>query len=72
MSEEHQKEPNIWKLIGFIMGIYALMILGAGIYYEFRPFNQVRLSRLNPSLWWGAIMAVTSVLLLFFGRKKQG
>jgi len=66
------KKPNIWKLVGFVLGIYAIMILGAGIYYEFRPFEQVRLSNLNPSLWWGAIMAVISVLLLVFSRNKRG
>jgi len=64
------KEPNVWNLIGFVLGFYALMIFGAGIYYQFRPFNHVRLSSLNPSLWWGTIMTVTSVLLLIVGRKK--
>ena len=66
-----QKEPNIWKLIGFVLGTYAVIILGAGIYYQFRPFNQVRLSNLNPSLWWGAIMALIAVLLLIVGGRKE-
>ena len=64
------KGPNVWGLVGMVMAIYAALVLGAGIYYIFQPFKQVRLYHLNPSLWWGMVMALTSAFMLIVGRKK--
>lgn len=48
---------SIWSFIAAILAIYGVIIMGAGIYYMFRPAS-VALMRWNVSLWWGAVLLV--------------
>ena len=67
-----EKTPNIWKLVGIVLGFYAALVTGAGIYYVFKPYTDVKLHALNPSLWWGLVIGLTSVIFLVIGGKKGG
>ena len=69
MSEEQTKMVSIWFLVSLVMGTFGVIVLGSGIYDAINPGLQTSvLAELNPSLWWGAIMVVFS-LLLFFGDR---
>jgi len=55
--ETNTKQPlTIWSFIGFILIIYGLVLVAAGIYYIFKPDVSIALYQLNPSLWWGGIL----------------
>ncbi len=66
MESEHQ--VPIWFFVGFLLLIYGLLIVGAGIYALQVPTDVQRNLQaswpdapwffLHADLWWGAVMAV--------------
>ena len=75
MSEEQTNMVSIWFLVSMVMGTFGVIILGSGIHDALNPGLQTSvLAETNPSLWWGAIMVVFSILLFFGDRfaSKRG
>ena len=73
MTEQNMKMFSIWFWVGLVLGIYGLIITGAGVYYIFNPETKTVLGQYNPSLWWGIIMLVASFIFLAitgFGKNK--
>jgi len=66
--EEKKEMLSVWFWVGIILLIYGLIVTGAGVYYISNPETVTVLHRLNPSLWWGAIMVLAGILLLLVGR----
>ncbi len=69
MTKETAKLVSIWTWVGLILLCYGLIITAMGIYYALGELPSTAMSHLNPSLWWGAFMAVSGVVLLLIGRK---
>ena len=61
---------DIWFFTGLILLVYGLIIGVAGIYYIFHP-PDVTLASLNPSLWWGALMAIAGTLFVVTSLKRR-
>jgi len=59
---------SIWFWVGAVLGVYGLVITGAGVYYMFRPETATALAHLNPSLWWGLVMLLAGVIFAAAGR----
>jgi hypothetical protein len=50
---------SIWFFIGSLLGIYGILIIGAGLNeWANPPATHVVLSNLHAAVWWGAIMLV--------------
>jgi hypothetical protein len=48
---------SIWFFIGLLLGIYGILILGAGLYgLGHPPAQQVVLSNLHVGIWWGVLL----------------
>ncbi|MBI4877294.1 MAG: hypothetical protein HY822_21925, partial [Acidobacteria bacterium] len=44
---------SIWFFIGSLLGVYGVLILGAGIYGAIHPpAEKVVLSELHAGIWW--------------------
>ena len=69
MKNGDAKLISIWTWVGLVLFGYGLIITAAGVYYAFVGLPDTVLSHLNPSLWWGAFMAVSGVVLLLIGRR---
>ena len=69
MTKESAKLISIWTWVGLVLLGYGLIITAAGVYYAVVGLPQTALSHLNPSLWWGAFMAVSGVVFLLIGRR---
>ncbi|MGD8866976.1 MAG: hypothetical protein PVI01_05090 [Gemmatimonadales bacterium] len=69
MTKESAKLISIWTWVGLVLLGYGLIITAAGIYYAVFGLPETVLSHLNPSLWWGAFMVVSGVILLLIGRR---
>ena len=61
---------DIWFFVGLNLFTYGLVIGIAGIFYAFDP-PAVVLTELNPSLWWGVILAVSGALFLVTSWKRR-
>jgi len=64
---------SIWFWVGLVLGVYGVIVTGAGIYYIFNPDTTTVTGYLNPSLWWGIIMMVAAFIFLAitgFGKNK--
>lgn len=57
----------IWHFVGLLMLIMGLLILGTGIYHLFQPTERA-MEGLHPDLWWGSLMAVFGVILLWLNK----
>ena len=66
-----EKTPNIWRLVGIVLAFYAFLATGAGIYYIFNPYLGTKLGALNPSLWWGLVIGLTSIIFLIIGGRGE-
>ena len=65
MESEHQ--VPIWVFIGALLGIYGVLILGAGIYGLFRPpQREIALYYLHADIWWGAL--ILAIGLFYFAK----
>jgi hypothetical protein len=60
MEKEHQ--IPIWFFIGSLLGVYGVLILGAGVYGVFHPPKQVALSHLHAGIWWGALLIILGLV----------
>lgn len=69
MTKEAAKLISIWTWVGLILFGYGVIITAAGIYYAVVGLPDTALSNLNPSLWWGAFMVLSGVVLLLVGRR---
>jgi hypothetical protein len=50
---------SIWYFIGWLILVYGVLILGAGIMDLMHPPAQpLVLSQLHMSVWWGALMII--------------
>ena len=57
---------SIWFFIGSLLGVYGLLILGAGIYGVYNPpAQQVVLANLHAGIWWGALLVVIGGLYCY-------
>jgi hypothetical protein len=63
--QEHEHALPIWFFIGALLGVYGILILGAGLYaLAFPPTTEVVLSKLHVNLWWGAGMLLLGLIYL--------
>ena len=69
MSE--QKMLSIWFFVGIMLTLFGAIITATGVYYLFAPQPATVLARLNPNLWWGAIMLVAGLAFLLPSIKKH-
>jgi hypothetical protein len=60
---------NIWTLIGAILTLYGIIIGSMGIYHNFYGLPTSALANLHPSLWWGAIMIASGLLIAWMGKE---
>ncbi len=64
----------IWYFIGWLLLVYGVIILGAGIYQLSHPPDTV-LSHLNATAWWGGLMLVMGAVYVYIhrpGRRGNG
>jgi hypothetical protein len=71
MTNEPAKLISIWTWVGLVLFCYGLIITATGVYYALGELPRTVLSHLNPSLWWGAFMTVSGVVLLLIGRRAS-
>ncbi|MDZ7264092.1 MAG: hypothetical protein ONB16_05865 [candidate division KSB1 bacterium] len=69
MSEP--KMLSIWFFVGLMLTFLGAIIAGTGVYYIFRPPQNVVLVELNASLWWGAIMIIAGLVFLLSALNKH-
>jgi hypothetical protein len=62
---------SAWEWVGIVLITYGCIVLGAGIFYIFRPETKTALAEVNPSLWWGGIMILFGIFLLIGGRRAH-
>jgi len=73
MKEQGEKNMlSVWLSVGIILIVYGGIIISSGIFYLFKPETITALYYLNPSLWWGGIMFISGLLLIYAGRKTEG
>jgi hypothetical protein len=54
---------SIWFFIGSLLGIYGVLILGAGLYELVSPPDRpVVLGQLHAGIWWGVLLVALGVL----------
>jgi hypothetical protein len=54
---------SIWFFIGSLLGIYGVLILGAGLYELVAPpARPVVMAELHAAIWWGALLIALGVL----------
>ena len=61
------KTISIWYFIGWLIFVYGLLILGAGI-GELSSPSSVIMADLHVGIWWGALMIVIGALYIYFFR----
>jgi len=72
MPEELNKMKPIWFYVGWIILIIGAIVLTAGIYYLFVPMHHhIELPGLHINIWWGLILMLGGVLLIFVNRKPM-
>ncbi|HXE65150.1 MAG TPA: hypothetical protein VN519_16520 [Bryobacteraceae bacterium] len=63
-----QKETiSIWYFIGWLILVYGLLILGAGI-GELSTPSSVVMADLHVGIWWGALLIVIGAIYIYFFR----
>lgn len=69
----HEEEPfSIWFLIGLLVGIYGLLILGAGIWdIVSPPPAPLVLYRLHAAIWWGVLLVCFGGFYAYFFRPHR-
>lgn len=66
------RKISIWYFIGWLILVYGLLILGAGIAGLSSP-PPVVMAELHIGIWWGAFLIVVgAVYVYFFRRGKSG
>ena len=56
---EHEKQIPIWFFIGFLLAIYGVLIVGAGIYdWVHPPEHKLALWELHSDVWWGGLLTI--------------
>jgi len=68
MSDEQEKMVSIWFLVGMILCLFGAIITGCGLYYASTGVPNTVMNETNPSLWWGAIILVSGIILLISDR----
>jgi hypothetical protein len=62
---------SIWFFIGFLLLLYGVLILAAGIYELLMPpEHPVVLASLHANIWWGVIVAALGAF--YFARFYPG
>lgn len=61
----------IWYFIGWLLLIYGLLLLGAGIYQFSHPPATV-LANLHATFWGGVLMTLIGLAYVIFDRPKKG
>jgi hypothetical protein len=70
----HQHRISIWFFIGILLGIYGILILGAGINEMLHPSEySVKMAYLHAGIWWGALLIILGLIYLikFAPRKTE-
>jgi hypothetical protein len=63
---------SIWYFIGWLVLVYGVLILGAGI-FELSSPPPVVMAELHIGIWWGAfLILVGAVYVYFFRPGKSG
>ncbi len=58
-----QHRISIWFFIGILLGIYGILILGAGINELFHASEySVHLANLHAGIWWGALLILLGLI----------
>ena len=68
MSGAKEELISIWTWCGSLVALYGVLLVGIGVYYVYYPESQTVTAHLNPSLWWGAVMAISGTTLLVAPR----
>ncbi|HXA56631.1 MAG TPA: hypothetical protein VNU84_04280 [Candidatus Acidoferrum sp.] len=64
-----QSSFSIWYFIGLLVGLYGVLILGAGIHdLVSPPATTLALANLHAGIWWGAVLIVFSAICIYFFR----
>jgi len=71
MTNESAKPVSIWTWVGLVLLVYGVIIAGTGVYYAATELPKTVLGNLNPSLWWGALMAVSGGVFLVVGKRAN-
>jgi len=54
---------SIWFFIGSLLGVYGILIMGAGLNEIANPpEHRVVMSNLHAAIWWGALMLVLGIV----------
>ena len=57
------KHISIWFFTGFLLLIYGVIILGAGLWsLSHPPESSVVLSELHIDIWWGLLLTAIGVI----------
>ena len=68
-QEKGKALMSVWTWVGILFTILGTLITGMGFYYLANPAaQQIVMPELNPSLWWGAVMLVFGLIMLFVPR----
>lgn len=69
--EEHSF--SIWYVIGLLVGVYGILILGAGLWeLKFPPEVPLVLAQLHAGIWWGLLLIfIGGFYAYFFAPKKR-
>jgi hypothetical protein len=60
---------SIWYFIGLLVGLYGVLILGAGIHdFVSPPATALALANLHAGIWWGALLIVFGAVCIYFCR----
>jgi hypothetical protein len=66
----HNRTISIWYFIGWLVLVYGLLILGAGIAGLSSP-PPVVMADLRVGIWWGAFMIVLGAVYVYIFRPEK-
>ena len=61
------KTIPIWYFVGLLLLVYGVIILASGLYQISHPAPTV-LNRLQPAVWWGALLTIMGAVYVFVHR----